>query len=203
MSALIYQPNKKWRFGVALAGAAAIHLAAVSFASVQRVEPKVASRVVDQPPEIILEAVQPNVEPQSDISDLLSSPPPIDRSFIDVEPTTPPVRRQTKFTPLVRPRNDSVRRPSTLSSAKVFAVKAPRPGYPYEARREKITGDGIALLTIDASSGDVIRVTMSKSTGNQFLDQAAVTGFGRWRFRPGTVSSVICPVTFSLTGASY
>jgi hypothetical protein len=30
-----------------------------------------------------------------------------------------------------------------------------------------------------------------------------VTGLKRWRFRPGTVSSVTCPVTFTLTGASY
>ena len=90
-----------------------------------------------------------------------------------------------------------------LSSAKVFALSAPRPQYPYEARRQKITGDGIALMTIDPSTGNVVDVTMSKSTGNVFLDNAVVTGFRRWRFKPGTISSVTCPVTFTLTGADY
>lgn len=91
----------------------------------------------------------------------------------------------------------------SLSSAKVFALSAPRPQYPYEARRQKITGDGIALMTIDPGTGNVVDVTMSKSTGNVFLDNAAVTGFRRWRFKPGTLSSLTCPVTFTLTGAGY
>ena len=91
----------------------------------------------------------------------------------------------------------------SLPSAKVFALSAPRPQYPYEVRRQKITGDGIALMTIDPSTGNVVDVTMSRSTGNVFLDNAAVIGFRRWRFKPGTVSSVTCPVTFTLTGADY
>lgn len=90
-----------------------------------------------------------------------------------------------------------------LSSARVFAVSAPRPEYPYEARRQRITGDGIAVMTIDPGTGNVIQVTMAKSTGSEFLDNAVVTGFKRWRFKPGSVSSVTCPVTFTLSGASY
>ncbi len=90
-----------------------------------------------------------------------------------------------------------------LSSAKVFAVSAPRPEYPYEARRQRVTGDGIALLTIDPGTGNVVQATMTKSTGNQFLDSAAISGFKRWRFKPGTVASVTCPITFTLTVASY
>jgi TonB family protein len=90
-----------------------------------------------------------------------------------------------------------------VSDAKVFALSAPRPDYPYEARRQKITGDGIALLTIDPSSGDVIQITMAKSTGNSLLDSAVRAGLGRWRFKPGTVSSVTCPITFTLTGVAY
>jgi TonB family protein len=88
-----------------------------------------------------------------------------------------------------------------VSSAKAFAVNAPRPEYPYEARRQKITGDGV--MTVDPVTGNVISVSMSKTTGSPFLDNAALAGFKKWRFRPGTVSSVTCPVTFTLTGASY
>jgi TonB family protein len=85
----------------------------------------------------------------------------------------------------------------------VLAISAPRPEYPYEARRRKVTGDGIAIITVDPRSGNVVAVTMSKSTGNSYLDNAAVAGFKRWRFKRGTVSSVTCPVTFTLTGAAY
>ena len=83
------------------------------------------------------------------------------------------------------------------------AVSAPRPEYPYEARRRKITGEGIVVMNVDPVSGSVTSVTMSKTTGSAFLDNAAIAGFKRWRFKPGTVVSVTCPVTFTLTGASY
>jgi TonB family protein len=90
-----------------------------------------------------------------------------------------------------------------VSTARVFAVSAPRPEYPYEARRQKITGDGIVVMNVDPVSGSVTSVSMSKTTGSAFLDNAAIAGFKRWRFKPGTVASVTCPVTFTLTGASY
>jgi TonB family protein len=90
-----------------------------------------------------------------------------------------------------------------VSSAKAFALSAPRPEYPYEARRQKITGDGVVVMTVDPVTGNVISVSMSRTTGSPFLDNAALAGFKKWRFKTGTVSSVTCPVTFTLTGASY
>ena len=90
-----------------------------------------------------------------------------------------------------------------LSTAMVFAISAPRPEYPYEARRQKLTGDGVVVMNVDPVTGNVTSVSMSTTTGSPFLDNAAIAGFRRWRFRPGSVSSVTCPVTFTLTGASY
>jgi TonB family protein len=59
-------------------------------------------------------------------------------------------------------------------------------------------------MTVDPVTGIVTSVSISKTTGSPFLDNnAAVAGFKRWRFRPGTISSVTCPVTFTLTGATY
>jgi TonB family protein len=84
-----------------------------------------------------------------------------------------------------------------------MALNAPRPEYPYEARRQKITGSGVAVMSVDPGSGNVTDVTMSKSTGSAFLDNAAIAGFRRWRFKPSSVSTVTCPVTFTLSGASY
>ena len=90
-----------------------------------------------------------------------------------------------------------------MRGARVLALNAPRLEYPYEARRARVTGSGVALLTIDPATGYVTEVSMSRSTGNAVLDNAAISGFRRWRFKPGTVSKVQAPITFTLTGASY
>jgi len=39
---------------------------------------------------------------------------------------------------------------------------------------------------------------MAVSTGAQILDDAAVSAFRGWRFKPGTVSKVRLPITFTL-----
>jgi protein TonB len=196
--AFLYRSRHKQRFGAALGIAAVIHVAAISLANIHRPEPATPSGFYDDPP-INLEP-----DPPTDLSDPLPTPPPTELSFIDEGPTPPPVRRQTnKFTPIVRPNTDTHPGSLPVSSAKAFALSAPRPEYPYEARRQKITGDGVVVMTVDSVTGNVISVSMSRTTGSPFLDNAALAGFKKWRFRPGTVSSVTCPVTFTLTGASY
>jgi protein TonB len=203
-SGLLYQSGYKWRFGVALVAAAAIHLAAISLATVRSPEPVIPSGFSGAPPAITFEPAEPILDPPMDISDPLPSPPSMEQLFIEETSTPPPVRRQTnKLTPIVRPRTNMNPGSFPLSSAKVFAVSAPRPEYPYEARRQKITGDGIVVMSVDPVTGNVTSVSISKTTGSPFLDNAAIAGFKRWRFKPGTVSSVTCPVTFTLTGASY
>jgi TonB family protein len=201
---VLYQSRYKRRFGMALAIAAVIHLAAIGIAGIQRTESETPSGVDYDPPLIEIEREMPISDPPIDLSDPLPTPPPTEQFFFDQRSTPTPVRKQpNKFTPIVRPGTNTHPGSLPLSSAKVFAVTAPRPEYPYEARRQKITGDGVALMTVDPLTGNVISVSMSKTTGSSFLDNAAVTGFKRWRFRPGSVSSVTCPVTFTLAGASY
>ena len=89
------------------------------------------------------------------------------------------------------------------SAAKAFAVAAPRPDYPYEARSRKITGSGVCVLTVDTDSGAVTDATMEQSIGNPILDNSTVSAFRRWRFKPGTVAKVRMPIIFTMTGASY
>jgi TonB family protein len=202
MSALIYQPNKKWRFATALFAAAMIHLGAIAFANAHRAETQTASGFLNEPHEIFVEPLDPTPEPQPS-PDPLPSPPTSDEFYVENTATPPPVRSETrKSTALVRSTTAS---PHSLnvSPAKVVALNAPRPEYPYEARRQKITGSGVAVIRVDPGSGSVTDVTMSTSTGSAFLDNAAIVGFRRWRFRPGSVSTVTCPVTFTLSGASY
>ncbi len=92
----------------------------------------------------------------------------------------------------------------SFRSLAAVAINAPRPSYPYEARRQKITGTGVAIMTVDRLSGRVVSVRMSESTGSALLDQATISGLHRWRFQPGTVSLVRCPITYTLSsGAVY
>lgn len=204
MSALIYRSNHRWRFGAALAAAAVIHVAAIGFATTHREETGRTDGPVNDPTIIVFEAPDPPAATQQDLPDPLPTPPMVDGFHAENTATPPPVRRQaSKSTPLVRPPARSTARSLSLSAAKVLALNAPRPEYPYEARRQKITGDGVVVMSVDSLSGNVIGVTMAKSTGNDFLDNAAIAGFRRWRFKPGSVSSVTCPVTFTLSGASY
>ena len=72
---------------------------------------------------------------------------------------------------------------------------APRPVYPDEARRQRVTGSGIALVTLDQISGTVTDVLMTQSTGNAILDNPTLDALRRWRFKPGNVTKVQVPIT--------
>jgi TonB family protein len=204
---LLYQPRQRWRIGAAFSAAALIHFAAIALASIHQHEQagELPSGDDGFPPiELVTESPTDNPTPAPDVVDPPSTLNPTDESFSDEKPTPRQVRRQTNrfAAPLVKARNGN---PGslTLSSAKVLALSAPRPEYPYEARRQRITGDGIVVMTVDPVTGSVIDVSMWKSTGNPVLDNAVLAAFRRWRFKPGTVSTVKSPITFTMTGAQY
>jgi TonB family protein len=201
--AMLYQSPPKSRFSAALVAAVAIHVAAFSFA-VGLPQSAILSGTSTEPPEIFFEPSEPVPDPPAELTDPLPTPPPAEQSFPEPASTPPPLRKQVRpLAPIVRLRNSTSAGSMNLTTAKVFAISAPRPEYPYEARRQKLTGDGVVSMNVDPVTGNVISVSMSKTTGSPFLDNAAIAGFKRWRFRPGTVSTVICPITFTLTGASY
>jgi TonB family protein len=204
MSLLIYQPGKQWTFATALIAAAMMHLAALAFATAYRMEPQAVSGSSNTPPDIVIEPLGPTADPEPDLSDSLPTPPTIDEPYVERTAPPPQIRtRVSKSTPLVRLPAASTPRSLNLFGAKVLALNAPRPEYPYEARRQKITGSGVAVMNVDPGSGNVTDVIMSTSTGSAFLDNAAIAGLRRWRFKPGSVSTVTCPVTFTLSGASF
>jgi TonB family protein len=80
---------------------------------------------------------------------------------------------------------------------------APRPVYPYEARRQRLTGSGVALLTVDQGSGSVTDVVMRQSCGSVILDNSTLDTLRRWRFKRASVGRVRVPITYTLMGASY
>ena len=76
----------------------------------------------------------------------------------------------------------------SMSSGKGVRIYTPHPPYSEEARRNHITGSGIAEMTVDTATGAVTNVVMTQSTGNAMLDNSATSTFRRWRFRAGTVA---------------
>ena len=84
----------------------------------------------------------------------------------------------------------------SLPAAQAMAVSAPLPEYPYQAKRAKITGSGVCIMTIDTASGKVTEAMMTQSTGDGILDKVTTNTFRKWRFKPGTVSQVRVPVDY-------
>jgi len=77
-------------------------------------------------------------------------------------------------------------------------VRAPRPEYPLEARRQHLTGSGLLILHINRETGTVDSIDLKKSTGHKILDDAAIRCFLRWRFIPGKYTIVKVPVQYTL-----
>ena len=75
-------------------------------------------------------------------------------------------------------------------------LSAARPDYPYEARRQRATGTGVAVMEIDSSSGKVKRAYVAVTTGSKILDLAAIDAFKQWRFKPGAPPTVKTSISF-------
>jgi TonB family protein len=203
-AALIYRSAPRWRTPVSLLFATLFHVAAVVVAE-RRSGGATAADVSSELADIIVEPEVSASAPPDAVEDpalAMPSPPPAVETFAD-EP--PALRRRyvAAAQTLVRRTAPGSTRPSSITSARVMAVSAPRPEYPYEARRQRLTGSGVAMLTVDFASGNVLDVVMLQSTGSAVLDNATVSAFRRWHFKPGTVSKVQTPITFTLAGASY
>src|ERR1700732_2813586 len=66
-----------------------------------------------------------------------------------------------------------------LANVEEAALKHPKPDYPRAARARHITGAGIFEVSVDSPSGQVIGVTVFKSTGSKMLDACAVEALKR------------------------
>jgi TonB family protein len=196
---LMFRPPPRWHLWTALGGAVVIHLGAVVAAMKREPPPVDLSDIPTAVVEATMEAPPEPTPPPEEIPVATPPPAPPEVKPEYVEERTPPPRqpRPVRVMPIKAPAAMSI------SSAKALATYAPRPQYPYEARSRKITGSGVCVVTVDTASGSVTDATMAQSIGNPLLDNAAATAFRQWRFRPGTVSKVKIPITFTMTGASY
>ena len=128
-----------------------------------------------------------------------------EEAFPDENLTRPPIRprKKTPMTPIARSIGTGTTSAIHGGSVKALTLYAPRPAYPYEARRGGITGSGIAELTVNPDAGIVIEARMAQSTGSAILDNATVETLRRWRFKPGVAENIDVPITYTLAGVSY
>lgn len=209
MAPQLYRPPPKWTVWASLGGAVAIITTAVVIAGIHPPEPppvdvtnipEAVSAVLEQEP------APPEPTPPPEEPDIPPPPPPPEAvpEFREEQPTPPPQPRPKSSRPPqpIRRVTAGPSGPVSMSSAKAQALFSPRPEYPYEARRQKATGSGVCVLTID-SSGSVSDAEMSKSTGSPILDNATISAFKRWRFRAGAFSRVRVPITYTMTGAQF
>lgn len=200
---LLYRPPARWYIWTAFGCAMAINVIAVALAQKREVPVEVPPDIPTAVVEATLQATEEPTPPPEDIP-LPEPPPPPEIKPEYVEETTPPPKRPQaqKFTPIKAPQ--AAGRPGTMSisTAKALATYAPRPQYPYEARSRHITGSGVAVVEV-GPSGSVTSASMASSLGNPILDNAALSAFRQWRFKPGSVSKVRIPITFTMTGAQY
>jgi TonB family protein len=195
---LIYRRPSKWPIATALTAAVLIHLSAVAIAFHQE-SPATPPAAIDPATIGVYFADEPPTPPDPDIS----VPPPVSvpvADFIEPQETRRVIKTQQTPAPN-RPPGQT--RLAAVENAKAFALSAPRPDYPYEARSRHITGSGVAVISVDPNSGLAVDAMMEQSIGNPILDNSTVSAFRRWRFKPGTPVRVRIPITFVLTGAQY
>ena len=196
--ALIYRRPSKWPIATALAAAVLIHLSAVAIAFHQQ-SPATQSAATDSPFIGVEFVDDPPIPPDPDIA----VPPPVPVPTSDfIEPQeTRHVIKTPRMPASIRPSGQT--RLAAVGNAKAFALSAARPEYPYEARSRRITGSGVAVISVDPNSGLAVDAMMEQSIGNPILDNSTVSAFRRWRFKPGTPARVRIPITFVLTGVQY
>jgi TonB family protein len=198
--AFLYRRNGRSIFWLAFFFALAIHLGAVALAKTR----SPSNKLLDVSPLSDVEIVDTAESEPALLEESAPAPPleqihPDQDSFQEKNLMPPPIRAHRK----ARPPSLIGGTTASLRSVKATVAYAPRPVYPYEARRQRVTGSGVALLTVNQTSGTVTDVRMAQSCGNVILDNSTLDALRRWRFRPGGVTQVEVPITYTLMGVSY
>ena len=190
--ALLYRQNGRPIFWVAFVGALAFAKSKLPTSRLEDFSP---------PGAVVVDIVETEPVLEESVTPLpLEEIHPDQDSFTEEVRTPPPVRAHRKARPVSILRGGTT---ASLRSVKAMVAYAPRPVYPYEARRQRVTGSGIALVTVDQTSGTVTDVLMTQSCGNAILDNSTLDALRRWRFKPGNVTKVEVPITYTLMGVSY
>lgn len=93
--------------------------------------------------------------------------------------------------------------PASPPGYRLGAQQTPAPGYPWNARRRGHEGTVVVRLDVDAE-GHPVKAEITRSSGDDELDEAALEALQRWRLRPATrngtplAGHVVVPVQFKL-----
>ena len=201
--ALIYRPNNRRLTWVAFVCAITIHLGAIAIAGNKTKPVSITWNGGSEDPVIGIET-----PPQTPETELVLPPEQTvieDQEFTEENVSPRPVRprKKTQIAPVIRSIGLGTGRATNNGSVKALTLYAPKPSYPYEARRTGTTGTGVAQLTVNSAAGNVIDAHMSQSTGSPILDQSALAALRRWRFKSGVAENVDVPITYTLAGVSY
>jgi TonB family protein len=82
-------------------------------------------------------------------------------------------------------------------SGKARNLGGPNAVYPPEAAGLRLSGAGKYLLHFDQTTGRVVDVTVSQSTGSPLLDNAAIAAFRQWHEDPQCAKEVTMTMTFA------
>jgi TonB family protein len=200
--ALIYRPSGRGLTWVAFGFAAAIHLTAIAMAENESKPDAVGFTPGSFDPVVGIEDNSPILREERDSAPPEASPVMTDE-FPQEYATPHRPRRKLPITSVARSIGTGTTASMRSGSAKALALFAPRPNYPYEARRSGTTGSGVAEVTVNFESGGVINASMGQSTGSVILDKETVQTLERWRFKPGVGPRIAVPITYTLTGVSY
>ncbi len=131
------------------------------------------------------------------------------------EPSAPAPSQPKPAIRVATPRSSSPARPGTATpgknapagkstaaagmsvAARLAAGRMPRPSYPAQSRRNNQTGTVVVQFTI-GTDGNVVSVSIYKSSNWPLLDREALRTVRGWRFPPGDVMTNIKPITFTL-----
>ena len=203
-TALIYRPSNHRLTWVAFECAVTIYLTAIALAE-NKPKPVIASFPESFDPGVVGIDNTPPQSQEQEVTPAEQSPSVTDNDFYDVNPTPRPIRphKKSQVTPVAQSIGTGTAAASHAGAVKALTLYAPKPSYPYEARRGGVTGSGVAQLTVNSATGNVVDARVAQSTGNAILDNATVNTLRRWRFKPGVAESVDVPITFTLSGVSY
>jgi len=134
-----------------------------------------------------------------------TSGPSVEITQEPVEEATPPPppRPKQQVVPIKAQQVAGTLGTMSISSARALAIYAPRPEYPRQARSDSIAGSGVCVMSVDPRNGYVTEASIAQSTGNQILDNSAVSTFRTWIFKPRKVSTVSISFGFTTKGAPY
>ncbi len=123
-------------------------------------------------------AVKGSAEPQPPAPPIEAPTPPAPPT----PPSPPPAPPAPPAQPVIR-----------LPDVNAAYLSNPLPPYPSISKRMGETGTTIVRVNID-QEGKVLDIQLKKSSGYDRLDQAALDGIRKWRFKPGTSNGTPQPM---------